>query len=352
MITQLKTKPDLQELEDWTFNVFDNLESNNHYAIHYSGGKDSSALLGLYLKWLDNKAIAALPNISVIFNDTLLESKKLYQLIDDMGKVLASKNIEFNITQPAIDRTYWAIQFGIGYPVPNHKNRWCTGDLKVKPSQRFYKQREGAIPITGTHLGESHKRNQRLSKCGSTECGIDMVKEKVNTINPIAKWDNCDVWDWLIINSDEYLYKDFFSQLESAYTDTKSEESNGSLRMGCAFCPVVAVKTLENNVNNRVSKPYVIEIRKILEKLRKAPRINSPKTGNKGAIKVEYRKIYWGQIERYFSQLKEDGFIDDEIIAYVDKKLASDSYPPTYPKEWIKEQEELLESQYKQLSLF
>ena len=60
MITQLKTKPNLQELEAWTFNVFDNLESNNHYAIHYSGGKDSSALLGLYLKWLDNKAIKRL----------------------------------------------------------------------------------------------------------------------------------------------------------------------------------------------------------------------------------------------------------------------------------------------------
>ena len=352
MITQLKTKPNLKKLEEWTFDVFDNLERDNHYAIHYSGGKDSSALLGLYLKWLNNKAIAALPNISVIFNDTLLESKKLYRLIDNMGNLLAHKNIEFNITRPAIDRTYWAVQFGLGYPVPNHRNRWCTGDLKVKPSQKFYKQREGAIPITGAHLGESSKRNQRLSKCGSTECGIDMIGDKVNTINPIAKWDNCDVWDWLILNSDQYFYKDFFIQLDSAYTDTTSKKSDGNLRMGCAFCPVVALKTLENNVSNGVSKPYVIQIRNILETLRKAPRINSPRTGKKGAITVEYRKIYWAQIKRYFPQLKEDGFIDDEIITYVDKKLASDSYPPTYSKEWIKEQEKLLESQYKQLSLF
>lgn len=318
----------LKGLKQWTFNIFDALSASGlEYSLCFSGGKDSHALLGVYLEWsrLTGKRL----NVSVVFSDTFLEVPSLYRLVLK-AREICDRKIPFNFAQPDLDKTFWVVQFGIGYPVPTVHNRWCTGLLKINPMEAL----GDAIAITGSHLGESHKRDNKLSSCGSTECGIDLIVKKIDAI---ARWTNCDVWDYLLFYGDRYLYPGIFDDLQSTYAI--SAETN-SLRMGCFMCPVVALSTIEGNVSDGILPPLSSKVRQILEELRSAPRILSPKTKKGGAILVDARISVWEkQITPLLPELLERGWISVGAIAMVEQMLNDRTYPPTYSLDWIKSQE-------------
>jgi len=322
----------LTSLRQWTFSVFDLMRRLDlDYRLCFSGGKDSHVLLGLYLDWMAQRSVSL--RIIVAFSDTFLETASLYGLIDRTEKLCYAHGIPFKRVNPEIDKTFWVLQFGLGYPVPNYKARWCTGFLKVKPMER----KVHGVPVTGAHSGESSKRSGRLRDCGSAECGIDLIN---NAIEPISRWTNCDIWDWLILESDRILYPGCLDALQSAYDISDSEQ--GSLRMGCFMCPVVALKTIQANVDRGTVPQLAMEVRILLEKLRVAPRINSPRTKKKGAIFVDARISTWTELHPYISEMIEYGCITTAITHRVEELLSQRTYPPSYPKSWIAQQERLL----------
>lgn len=330
---QKKTLTREQQLKAWTFSVFESLSPDQSYHLAYSGGKDSHVLLGLYLQWLREKGIEPLKNIRVIFADTDLESRQIYDLVEKVEELCERIGIEFLRARHELEKNYWVIQFGRGYPVPDFRVRWCTSYLKIKPMEKISK---GSIAIAGSHVGESKQRNKRLNSCGSTECGIDKISNK---IEPIARWENCDVWDWILTQGDEALYPGF-SELISETYDISS--STTGLRMGCFHCPVIAASTTAKNREAGIIPEYSEQIRLILDSLRTSPRITSPRTKKNGAILIDARIAHWKKIKPYFPQLRKDGYINDEIINMVDELLRDRSYPKTYNREWIKKQESLL----------
>ena len=251
------------------------------------------------------------------------------------------EGIEFVRTLPDLKDDFWVLQFGIGYPVPDHKIRWCTSRLKIDPIAKV-----GGTAITGAHMGESTKRNKRLEKCGSSECGIDMITGKIDAI---AKWSNCQVWDWIILEGDDALYPGFFDLINSTYEI--SSGSDGSLRMGCFMCPVISPNTVKYKQDLGAVPDFSYMVRKILDKLREGRRIKSPRTGNNGAIYIGDRRECWELLKPYFPRMKELGFISDPVIEKVESMLELGTYPKTYKPDWIAQQEQIIESEPLQLAL-
>ena len=313
--------------------VFDKLDKSKQYYLAFSGGKDSHVLLAIYLLY---KKIFKVNNFDciILFSDTRLETDDLYQLIVKIEKFLKDKEI---IERVYPENNYWYYQFVYGYPVPTNFNRWCTNELKVKPMKKSKK-----IAITGRHLGESKNRDETLKKenCSSGECGIDKVKQ---SIDPLLHFRDCDIWDLLFYTDNSILYNGVLNTLKQTYNG--KENKRGSLRMGCFMCPVVGISTIAKN--NDIEG---LEIRKTLEKLRKARRINSQKTKNLGAIYIEDRRVIWNELNKEI--LLRRGFISEQEIKEIDELLKTECYPKTYKKEWISSEHKRLLKQPNQLSFF
>ena len=116
-----------------------------------------------------------------------------------------------------------------------------------------------------------------------------------------------------------------------------------SLRLGCFMCPVITLTTIVSNLENGLIDRYAVEIRLLLEKLREAKRINNPRTKKLGAIYVAERRLTWEKLSFYFGYLLKHNWIEPKDIIAITEALKSDyAYPPTYSKEWIDSQHNLL----------
>lgn len=313
--------------------IFDSLDRAKSYTLAFSGGKDSHVLLSLYFDWL-NRGNPYL-NLQVVFADTLLEVAKLYSLVDAVEMTCRQRGVTFERAKRPVDKDFWVLMFGLGYPVPDYRNRWCTKYLKVNPVGKFK-----GIPITGSHYGESKQRDKRLNNCSSGECGISDLKQ---TIEPIKEWFNCDVWDYIILYMDDILYSEASKNLLDMYEI--AESTNGSLRMGCFMCPVVKEAKIAGQVDKGIVPPLASTVRHIIEKLRSAPRINNPRTQKAGSILIDSRAKLWAELTPYFEEMVNHGWISGEVINKVNQMLSERTYPPTYKPDWIKSEENRLRNQ-------
>lgn len=321
----------LRSLKRWTFSVFDLLyQLDLEYQLCFSGGKDSHALLGIYFEW--ECARSKQLKVQVGFSDTMLETASLYGLIDKIEQVCKEKKVPFARAQPILEKAFWVVYIGTGYPVPDFRNRSCTKELKIKPMKQM-----GGVKITGAHSGESVQRDIRQKNCGSSECGIDLLNK---SIEPLAAWANCDVWDYLFLKGDRFLYPGVFDALQSVYAI--SEDTDGSLRMGCSICPVIALSTLRNNVEKGILPPVSLAVRELIEELRVSPRLRSPRFSSfehSGALHIDGRRRFWDRLQTYVPDLLQYAWISQEIIAEVERRLAAKTYPPSYTDQWIEQEE-------------
>lgn len=313
-----------------TVENFEQLPKDQEYSLAFSGGKDSHVLLATYVLYLKlgNQPL----NLTVKFADTKLEHHSLYKTIDRTKEYCDRLNIPFEIVQG--EKSYWFIQFALGYPVPGFRNRWCTSKLKVQPVQPSRKTKT----LSGRHLGESKARDNRLNKtCGSDTCGADMIKDKYD---PLLHWRNCQIWDAIFYFDGKFLYNGAFNLLKEQYEQAQDDKT-GSLRLGCFMCPVISLKTTNQNQKSGLIDNDAVKIRLLLEDLRKARRIKSPRTKKNGAIFVGDRRKYWELLDKEY--LLANGWIEQEDIESITRSLVSDySYPPTYTKDWINEQHKIL----------
>ena len=306
-------------------------DDGSQYILSFSGGKDSHVLLGIYSLYLK---LGFKPiNLVVRFADTKLEHHSLYKTVKLARQFCAGQQIPFEVVKGK--QSYWYVQFALGYPVPDYRVRWCTGKLKVQPLMPSRKLKS----ITGRHFGESNARDKRLKTCGSDTCGSDKIKK---SYDPIAHYSNCLVWDSLFYFDGKILYPDVFNTLKAQYEQAEDSKT-GSLRLGCFMCPVISLNTIQQNADNGLIDNKAIEIRLLLEELRQARRILNPRTQKNGAIHVVDRRFYWEKLKPYFGYLILKGWANGLDLANISQSLKSDySYPPTYKRDWIDTQHELL----------
>lgn len=242
--------------------------SNKPWIIGFSGGKDSTAVLTLVWRALEEiiQSGYELPlrrPVYVVCNDTLVENPIILNYVDEVLDKIEIAAREQNLpiyvrkTTPRLEESFWVNIIGKGYPVPNNTFRWCTDKLKVRPTSKFISEQVSeygeAIILIGTRLSESISRSKSIKK-HSSGLRLSQHPNSANTyvFSPIKNLLLGDVWN--LLQSKEYpspwgsdnssLYKIYSDANADDYecptmvTD-KEHTSCGQSRFGCWTCTVV-----------------------------------------------------------------------------------------------------------------
>jgi len=267
--------------------------THKHWAIAWSGGKDSTALLTLVCWLIDTGRVTAPETLTVLFADTRLELLPLWVAANDIREELRDRGIDVRTVMAPMDKRFLVYVLGRGVPPPNNNTlRWCTRQIKIDPMaaelKKLYGERgEKVLMLTGVRQGESAIRDGRIAmSCGrdGAECGQGWYQETLpdqlcDTLAPLLHWRVCHVWAWLREWAPKPEFGDWSSAtVADAYGGDEAEEVNA--RTGCVGCPLANKDSALDTVltNDRWSylrplkelRPLWRELRKSEHRLRKA----------------------------------------------------------------------------------
>lgn len=151
------------------------LSETQHFPwiIGFSGGKDSTLVAhAVFEALLSVPPSARTREVHIVSNDTQVESPFVMLHLDDVTSKIrnAAEDLDLPITvartHPDLDKTFWTLLIGKGYPSPNQSMRWCTDRLKIMPTSGYIKKHisnfGAAIVVLGVRRAESNKRQQTI----------------------------------------------------------------------------------------------------------------------------------------------------------------------------------------------
>ena len=118
---------------------------NRPWLIGYSGGKDSTLLVTLVYEAVQRlKPKERTKKIFVVTSDTMVENPIVGRYMNNSSRAInkcsesENLNIEATVIHPELDKTFWSLVIGLGYPTPEAPGfRWCTERLKIHPMNNF-----------------------------------------------------------------------------------------------------------------------------------------------------------------------------------------------------------------------
>ncbi len=252
-------------------------ETNRPWIIGFSGGKDSTVMLQLVWKAVEQiKQITGLVrrDIYVVCNDTMVENpvitEYVYRVLDKIELAAVKQDIPIYIrkTIPRLEDSFWVNLIGKGYPAPNNAFRWCTERLKIKPTSRLMLEQVDefgeAVILIGTRKKESANRAKSMKKHEIKGKRLTKHPTQPNTFMyaPIRNLDLEEVW--YIINTMNSPWGADNTELFKIYSDAsaddyecptvisnKEHKSCGQSRFGCWICTVVKEdKSMTALINN------------------------------------------------------------------------------------------------------
>jgi len=223
-------------------------ENHRHWAIAYSGGKDSSAMVTVVVRLIESGDVPRPETLTVLYADTRQEIPPLHFAAMKMLERLNQRGIKTQVVLPKLDDRYFVYMFGRGVPPPNNNTlRWCTPQIKVEPMVNALKalrdeHGEKFLMLTGVRIGESAARDQRIAlSCGrnGAECGQGWFQESTpdsvaDTLAPLLHWRVCHVWDWLMFDAPALGFPT--NLVAEVYGGEEAQELNA--RTGCIGCPL------------------------------------------------------------------------------------------------------------------
>lgn len=237
-----------------------------HWAIAYSGGKDSTAAVS-FVAWAIRSGHVSPPeSLTILYADTRMELPPLQQAALRLLDTLRSQAFDAHVVQPEMDDRFYVYMFGRGVPPPKNRFRWCTPQLKVEPMmQQLQTLRDQAgdklLMLTGVRLGESAARDARIAlSCSkdSGECGqgwfqVATDDAVADTLAPLLHWRLCHVYDWL-----------YFEDMRHGYDTTAIAEVYGEdeIRTGCVGCNLASRDTA---LERLIRQPRWEHLRPLLE---------------------------------------------------------------------------------------
>jgi DNA sulfur modification protein DndC len=259
--------------------------SHKHWAIAWSGGKDSTALVTLVLHLLETGQVEAPQTLTVLYADTRMELLPLAFGAAEIRQQLRAKGVDTRTVMAEMDKRYMVYTLGRGVPPPNNNTlRWCTRQIKVDPMtaelRKLHGERgEKVLMLTGVRQGESAIRDGRIAmSCGKDggECGQGWYQETLpdalcDTLAPLLHWRVCHVWDWLMFHAPAPEYGGWSSTVVAdAYGGDEAQEINA--RTGCVGCPLASRDTALDAVIAQEEWAYLAPLkglRPIYRELRK-----------------------------------------------------------------------------------
>lgn len=244
----------------------------NHWAIAYSGGKDSTATVTLIVWLIKTGRIQAPKTLTVLYADTRMELTPLHASAMHLLHELEALGVKTQIVLPELDDRFFVYLFGRGVPAPKNMFRWCTPQLKIEPMEKALADLRQAygekfLMFTGVRQGESAIRDQRItlscSKDGA-ECGqgwfqISTPASVADTLAPILHWRVCHVWDWLTFHAPGHGFPT--QTVAEAYGGDEAEEMN--TRTGCIGCNLASKDTALDIVLNLPQWAYLAPLKRL-----------------------------------------------------------------------------------------
>lgn len=231
-------------------------ERHDHWAIAWSGGKDSTALVTLVIYLIESGAIERPESLRIMYADTRMELLPLWQCAYEIRQCLAEHGYPVETVMAPMDKRMLVYILGRGVPPPNNNTlRWCTRQIKVDPMHDALDTLTESIDgkvlmLTGVREGESAQRDDRITVACSrngSECGQgwfyqDLESERCATLAPLLHWRVCHVWDWLKVLAPSKRFGEWPTRmLADAYGGEKAQEINA--RTGCVGCPLASRDT-------------------------------------------------------------------------------------------------------------
>lgn len=329
-------------------------EKYPHWAIAYSGGKDSSATTSFVAWAILTGQIPAPQSLTVLYSDTRLELPPLQQIAMGFMGQLRQQGFNAEVVLPQLDDRFFPYLLGRGVPPPKNRFRWCTPQLKIEPMHAaLADQREKAgrklLMLTGVRQGESAARDQRIAvSCSkdSGECGqgwmqVATPEALADTLAPLFHWRACHVWDWLFFHArDTSEMKGHGYQGIGNIAVAYGEDEDG--RTGCVGCNLASKDTaLENIIRTpewahlaplRELKPLYAELTKAKHRHRKSEPQKRKDGGwgknvqRLGPLTLKARE--WG-LERVLDIQRRArvDLINDEEQARICELIAAKTYP-------------------------
>lgn len=145
------------------------------WIVGFSGGKDSTVVAHAVFE-----ALLSIPPsqrtrpVHIVSNDTLVESPLVMAHLNRVTKQIeeAARSLDLPITvartHPELDKTFWVLLIGKGYPSPNSQMRWCTDRLKIQPTSGYIKAHisdaGAAVIVLGVRRAESTSRARTIER--------------------------------------------------------------------------------------------------------------------------------------------------------------------------------------------
>ena len=229
------------------------------WVVAYSGGKDSTVVSQLVFEMLIELGSSAHKPVFIVSSDTQVEAPNVAAHVTNSLKNIQKAAESFNLplstqlVSPTPEESFWGKLIGRGYPPPSRWFRWCTSNMKIKPSRRAIEEitrKYGSVVLMlGTRITESAQRGRTMQAREINSKGLNPHHEIPNALvaTPIASWSTEDVWEYL--STEKCPWGGDHSYLISLYRQANGGEcpvifdlstpSCGGSRFGCWTCTVV-----------------------------------------------------------------------------------------------------------------
>ena len=275
----------------------------DHVAVAWSGGKDSSTLVTLYIHLILAGKVRAPKTLTILYADTRLELLPLWasaesireEMLDHADALLAmGTKLDVRIVMAPMDKRFMVYILGRGVPPPNNRTlRWCTVAIKIDPMAEELRKvacdlglgamvegprglvyqgfgKDKLLVLTGVRVGESAVRDARITlSCSgnNAECGQGWYQQELpealcDTLAPILHWRVCHVWSWLKHHAPTPEFGDWTTEpLADAYGGDEAEEANA--RTGCVGCPLVEHDSALDAIIRQIKWAYLAPLKKL-----------------------------------------------------------------------------------------
>lgn len=256
----------MTNLDNHTIKTIEMLYLRNQlpWALGFSGGKDSTAMLKLVYNALMNIKKPK-KEIYLVYCNSGVEIPLIENYVKNTLKNLTNElrdsklPIKVKIVEPKIENRFFSKVIGRGYPTPTNKFRWCTDRLRIHPVQHIMNDTNNIV-LVGIRKGESKERDKILENNYTNEAYIlnQSNYSKVKIFAPILNYNVGDIWSVLkskelpkaIDGTElELIYKYASNSFEVRKDIEKQIDNHG--RFGCWTCTVVRKdKSTQNLINN------------------------------------------------------------------------------------------------------